>query len=170
MVYFPLGFRSASTGVFSPIRVKSSMFRSMLAAWAMARRWSTAFVEPPRAVITVMAFSKDFFVRMSEGLISFSNNFNTARPAASQSCFLSFEMASWAELPGRLRPRASIAEAMVLAVYIPPQAPGPGIESSSIFLSSASSIFPPACEPTASKTETMSTSFSLCFPGMMVPP
>ena len=52
------------------------------------------------------------------------------------------EMASWAELFGRLIPRASIAEAMVLAVYMPPQEPGPGIAVSAMFFSSMSETVP----------------------------
>ena len=36
------------------------------------------------------------------------------------------ETASCAELFGRLMPSASMAEAIVLAVYMPPQLPGPG--------------------------------------------
>ena len=60
------------------------------------------------------------------------------------------------ELLGRLMPKASMAQAMVLAVYMPPQEPGPGIAQLSISLSSWSEIFWAACLPTASKTETMS--------------
>ena len=52
-------------------------------------------------------------------------------------------------------PKASIAEAIVLAVYIPPQEPGPGIAVSSICFSSMSETDPAACSPTASKTEMM---------------
>ena len=48
------------------------------------------------------------------------------------------------------------AEAMVLAVYMPPQEPGPGIEQSSTTFSPASSRSPRACLPTASNTETIS--------------
>ena len=51
----------------------------------------------------------------------------TARPALRQSIRLASETASWAELFARLMPSASIAEAMVLAVYIPAHDPGPGM-------------------------------------------
>jgi hypothetical protein len=34
------------------------MVRGTLQALAIARRWSTAFVEPPRAMMSTMAFSK----------------------------------------------------------------------------------------------------------------
>ena len=127
MVYLPLGLRSASTGTFAPMRVKSSMLRSISAVLAMASRWRTALVDPPSAVTTVMAFSKDFLVRMLSGAMPFSSRDRTAFAAFAQSIFLASEMAAWAELFGRLSPRASIAQAMVLAVYMPPQEPGPGM-------------------------------------------
>ena len=47
-----------------------------------------------------------------------------------------------AELLGRLSPIASIAQAIVLAVYIPPHEPGPGIAQRSISPSWASLIAP----------------------------
>ncbi len=56
----------------------------------------------------------------------------TASPARRQSASLSGDTASCAELLGRLMPSASIAEAMVFAVYMPPQDPGPGIAVRSI--------------------------------------
>ena len=55
-----------------------------------------------------------------------------ASPARRQSSFFSALIAICAELLGRLMPSASIAEAMVLAVYMPPQEPGPGMELASI--------------------------------------
>ena len=62
---------------------------------------------------------------------------------------------------------ASMAEAMVLAVYMPEQDPGPGIEVRSTKLSWCSVTVPCATPPTASKTETISR---LSVPGRMVPP
>ena len=53
-------------------------------------------------------------------------------------------------------PIASIAEDMVLAVYIPPQAPAPGQAFLTIDLNSLSSIFPATFSPHASKAETIS--------------
>ena len=49
-------------------------------------------------------------------------------------------------------PSASAAEAIVLAVYIPPQEPSLGQADFSTALSWASSIFPLLRAPTASKT------------------
>ncbi len=126
ITYLPLGLRSARTGTRFPMRVKSSIVIFTPAALAMAMRWSTAFVEPPRAVTTVIAFSKAFFVMMSRGRMFLLMRFTTAAPASKQSISFSSLTAAWAELFGRLIPRASIALAMVLAVYIPPQDPGPG--------------------------------------------
>jgi len=73
---------------------------------------------------------------MSLGRMFFLIRLNTALPALRQSVSLDFEMAACAELPGKLIPSASIAEAMVLAVYIPPHEPGPGIAVDSTSFSS----------------------------------
>src|ERR1039458_3925453 len=93
----------------------------------MASRCKTALVEPLNAMTTVMAFSRAFFVMMSSGRMFFFNISITQAPARRQSSILAGEMAFWAELLGRLMPRASMALAMVLAVYMPPQEPGPGM-------------------------------------------
>jgi hypothetical protein len=67
-------------------------------------------------------------------------------------------------------PSASKAEDIVLAVYMPPQEPVPGIAFCSISLSSASLILPAAFWPTASNTLTMLRSSPFHLPGRMVPP
>ena len=167
IMYFPDGFRSAKTGTFAPIRVKSSIDRSTFIASAIAIKWRTALVEPPKVIISVMAFSNAFLVIISLGLMSFSRRLRTASPAREQSLFLSSEIASWAEEFGRLIPNASIAEAIVFAVYIPPQDPGPGIAWDSICSSSISLISLFALLPTASKTLTISVWLA---PGWIVPP
>ena len=143
------------------MRVKSSNLMSTLAAFAIAKICNTALVEPPSAITMVMAFSKASLVMISLGFISCLSNSNTAAPARSQSNLLSFEMAAWAELLGKLIPSASIADAIVLAVYMPPQEPAPGIALASISASSASSIWLLALAPTASKTDTTSSFLSL---------
>ena len=68
--YWPLGLRSHSTGVRRRMRSKSSMLQSTPAACAIARKCSTALVEPPVAMITATAFSMAFLVTMSRGLMS----------------------------------------------------------------------------------------------------
>ena len=68
-------------------------------------------------------------------------------------------------------PIASMAELMVLAVYMPPHDPAPGQASHSILWTVLSSSLPAWCRPTASKMETMSTSSpSGPMPGRMLPP
>ncbi len=69
--YLPLGFMSQNTGTFLRMRSKSSMVHSTSAAWAMARKCSTALVDPPTAMITATAFSIDLRVTMSRGFRSF---------------------------------------------------------------------------------------------------
>src|SRR5690554_8064095 len=95
----------------------------------MANKCKTALVDPPQAITRVMAFSKALRVMISLGFISLSNNQRIACPASRQSSRFSGDIASCAELPGKLIPKASIAVAIVLAVYIPPQEPGPGMRS-----------------------------------------
>ena len=57
MWYVPWGLVSARWGTLAATRLKSSSSSSTRASWAMASRWSTALVEPPRAMTTAMAFS-----------------------------------------------------------------------------------------------------------------
>ena len=76
--------------------------------------------------------------------------------------------------PGRLRPRASPMEAMVLAVYIPPQAPSPGQIARSMRSTSSRLILPALQAPTASKASMIVTCFSVpsesfTQPGAMEP-
>ncbi len=58
MWYFPWGLVSARWGTRAATALKSSRSSSTRASLAMASRWSTALVEPPRAMVTAMAFSK----------------------------------------------------------------------------------------------------------------
>ena len=126
--YLPLGRRSASTGTRAPMRVKSSSVSGTPASCAIASRCSTALVEPPSAMTTVMAFSNASRVRMSRGRMPRFDQVDDRRagPLGSRAACLR-ETASCAELFGRLMPSASMAEAIVLAVYMPPQEPGPGM-------------------------------------------
>ena len=76
----PKGLRSASSGVFALIRWKSSRVRSTSASCAIARRCRTEFVEPPKAMTAVIAFSKAFFVMIWRAVIPFRINSTTASP------------------------------------------------------------------------------------------
>ena len=149
------------------MRLKSSMVSGTPAAWAIARRWRTALVEPSSAVTRVMAFSKASIDRMSEGLMPSAMRRATAAPASRASRRLLALTASWAEELGSDRPMASMADAMVLAVYMPAQEPGPGMAVCSTASSSSSLTVPAAWPPTASNTEMMSRRSS---PVWMVPP
>ncbi len=127
-----------------PMRVKSASVSSTRASCAIASRCSTAFVEPPSAMTVVIAFSKASLLRMSDGLMPRLMQRHDGLAGAAAVVGLALDTASCAELFARLRPRASIADAIVLAVYMPAQEPGPGIAVDSTSLSSASSILPAA--------------------------
>mmetsp|Transcript_100366 Transcript_100366/g.323943 ORF Transcript_100366/g.323943 Transcript_100366/m.323943 type:complete len:218 (+) Transcript_100366:671-1324(+) len=98
MRYLPLGFRSAMSAVFAPKCWKSSITSSMPAVAAIARRCSTALVEPPSAFTTTMALSKDFLVRMSSGFRSRSRSMRMASAARWHSWRFSGEVAGAEEL------------------------------------------------------------------------
>src|ERR1700723_4201564 len=110
----PLGRRAAKTGTSLPMRVKSSIFSLTPAEEAIANRCSTALVEPPSAITTVIAFSKDLPERIWRGVMLRLIRLTTAAPARWQSSRFWLEMASCAELFGKLIPIASIADALVL--------------------------------------------------------
>ena len=78
-----------------------------------------------------------------------------ALPAAAHSFCLSSLRAGLEEEKGKLIPRASMAEAMVFAVYIPPQAPAPGQECCTMPLKSPSLKLPAIFCPSASKALTI---------------
>ena len=104
------------------------MVNSTFAAFAIARRWRTAFVEPPIAMTTAMAFSNAFRVRIDRGMICFFTALASTSAERFVLSFFSSSSAAMVEEKGRLSPMASIADDIVLAVYIPPQEPAPGQE------------------------------------------
>ncbi len=63
-----------------------------------------------------------------------------------------------------------MAVAMVLAVYMPPQAPAPGQACLMMPLNSSGLMLPLVFLPQASKAETMSRDCPSYFPAAMVPP
>ena len=65
-----------------------------------------------------MAFSNDARVMISRGLRSSSSKFFIVAPMLSASACFSGYSAGKEDEPGRVMPRASAADAMVLAVYI----------------------------------------------------
>ena len=144
---FPLGLRSARYGMRRATFWKSAGARSTLTARAIAIRWRTALVEPPSAITVTMAFSNARRVMMSRGLRSSSSRWRIAAPARRHSSALPGCSAGIEALSGSDMPKASIAVAMVLAVYIPPQAPAPGQEWRTMSPRRVSSIRPATYSP-----------------------
>jgi hypothetical protein len=140
MTYLPEGFRSARKGMRSLTRWKSFRSRGTSTALAIAIRWRTALVEPPRAITMTIAFSNASRVMMSRGFRSSSRRFLIAAPARKHSSSFAGSSAGVEALYGSDIPSASIAEAIVFAVYIPPHAPAPGQACSTMSRRVSSSI------------------------------
>ena len=104
-----------------------------------ARRWS---IRPPPSPASWRSRTP-WASRMSSGLRSLSSSSRTAAPARRHSSALPSLSAGSDELYGSDSPSASIATAMVLAVYIPPHAPAPGHECWTMS-SRCSSVMTPA--------------------------
>ena len=129
------------------------------------------------------AVSKAAFVMMSRGLMSCLMHCSSASTARSTSSVFSgwsppwplFAEGSHAGMEdeyGTDMPSASIADAIVFAVYMPPQAPGPGHDDRTTSSRVLSSILPATNSPYAWNAEMMS-SFSSIFgrqPARIVPP
>ena len=118
-------------------------------------------VDPPNTDINLKAFSIDLCVTISRGFKSLTIMFLRLSPNDMHSSFLSLLIAGFEALNGNAIPQASMAEAIVFAVYIPPHAPAPGHALRITFLYSFSSIVPATFSPHASKAETTSSSLSL---------
>ena len=112
---------------------------------------------------TVMAFSNASFVRIWRAVMPASTRRTTASPDAMAYASRRLSTAGGAALPGSDMPSASAALAMVLAVYMPPQAPWPGQVAFSIASSSSCVMSPRASAPTPSKTSMMVRSRSTPF-------
>ena len=118
---------------------------------------------------TAMAFSSDFFVMMSRVVMPWRSISTTASPERRANPSRRRSTAGGAAEPGRLIPIASAAEAIVLAVYMPPHAPSPGQIARSISSTSSRVISPRAHAPTASKASMIVTSRSPTRPGRIEP-
>ena len=127
-------------------------------------------MEPPIAITTEMAFSKACRVRIFRAVMPRRIASASTRADSAVLSAFSASSAAMVDEPLRLIPRASKAEDMVLAVYIPPQAPAPGMAFRSIASSSACGSFPASNWPSASKTLTMLRSRPSWQPGLIVPP
>ena len=154
--------------------MKSSSVSFTLASWAIASRCSTALVDPPNAITTAMAFSNASLVMMSRAVMPRLSSSTTASPLALAKPSRRRSLAGGAALPGSDMPMASAALAIVLAVYMPPQAPSPGQIARSMVSTSSRDISPREHAPTASNASMIVTSRSLpsdstAFPGMIEP-
>src|SRR3954471_21371762 len=92
----------------------------------MARKCSTALVEPPVAMIRLTAFSIDLRVMMSRGLMSFlTASTSTRADSAAEPVFSSSGFAIVDEYSNDM-PSASNDDDIVFAVYMPPHEPDEG--------------------------------------------
>ena len=119
---------------------------------------------------TVIAFSKASRVMSSRGRTSSATQRSSASALASVLTRFSSSSAAMVLEYGSESPSASIADDIVLAVYMPPQEPAPGQACCSIARKVSSGIRPAAYCPTASNTETIVRSSPSWWPGLMVPP
>src|SRR4051794_15190945 len=90
---------------------------------APARRQSSRLAVMERT----QEFLYPLYAQTEVGFTPTSADLGPVGPARRQSSRLAVPTASCAELLGSESPSASIAEAIVFAVYMPPQLPGPGI-------------------------------------------
>ncbi len=118
-------------------------------------------MDPPDIATVAIAFSIESRVMMALGRRSSRNTFMTSSPACSATVLRSSATAGTIPEPIGASPITSYAQAIVLAVNWPPQAPGPGLATSSSAVSSSSDISPLAWAPIASNTSWIVTSRSL---------
>ena len=147
MWYWPEGRTLATMGVVRARRSKSSRASATPARPAIAGKCTTAFVDPPRAMSTRTAFSKASRVRMRLGRRSSPTMATIRRPAASARRSRRESGAGMAAMPGRVRPRASVRAAIVLAVPITMHVPVEGKSSPWIASRRAASSAPARYSP-----------------------
>ena len=113
------------------------MVKSTSASLAMANKCNTALVDPPIDKTKRIAFSNASLVIISLGFTPRSSIEYMYLPASWATSRLRLSTAGIEAAPGIDIPIASIAEAIVLAVNIPEQAPSPGHAALSISMSSS---------------------------------
>jgi len=127
-------------------------------------------VEPPEAQTQAIAFSSEERVIILLGRRSSASARTARRPASrAVSCFLPSIAGTIAEPIGEM-PIVSNAQAIVLAVNWPPQAPAPGLAHPSSSVRSSSERSPAAWAPIASNTSWIVTSPPRHRPGAIEPP
>ena len=106
-------------------------------------------------MITAMAFSMDFLVKMSRGRRFFFTASTSTRMLSAALSRFSSSSAAIVDENGSDIPTASTEDDMVLAVYMPPHAPTPGSAFRSMHSKSSFDILPAVYAPTDSNTETI---------------
>ena len=124
------------------MRSKSSSEISKPARRAMAITCTIAFVDPPTAMSTVMAFSNDSRESTSEGLRLAQAKSTARRPQEVDIRICSLTIAGMLEAPGRQNPNASAMAPIVEAVPIVMQWPGERPIAFSNFVQSSSQRLP----------------------------
>ena len=99
-------------------------------------------VEPPVAAIEAMPFSRAALVTMCDGRTSRRTRSMISSPVRWAAASLAGSSAGVPLRPAGDSPMNSMTVLIVLAVYWPPQAPGPGHAAFSISRNSSSEIFP----------------------------
>ena len=137
----------------------------------MAGRCKVLLVDAPMAMLTLMALRRASRVMILRGVRS-SFTMATIRRPDCLAMRRFFALTAWARpQPGRLMPRASARQLMVLAVPSMEQVPTPGRAASSIFINSSSVSLPVWVRPISSRMSVrVIASMSLYFPGSMGPP
>ena len=118
---------------------------------------------------TAMAFSNASLVRIWRAVMPRRSSSTAAMPLLRAKPSRRRSTAGGAAEPGSDMPRASAALAMVLAVYMPPQAPSPGQIACSTSVTCSRVIRPARQAPTASNASMIVTSLSPTRPGMVEP-
>ena len=157
-------------GVLSLKALKVSRVSGTPASLAMAGRWSEVFVDPPKAISTVMAFAKASAVMMSEGRRSRFTSSMICIPVSLARRIRSAQTAGMVPFPGSAIPRTSVRQFIELAVNIPAQEPTPGQAHPSASRSSSIVIAPILALPTYSKTLIRSIFFPWNSPVSIGPP
>ena len=148
----PDGMRFTSSGTSAARRSKSSSSSGTSTRPASARRCTIAFVEPPRAALTLIAFSNASRVSTSDGRTFSFTRSTIRRPAACDIAYRRESTAGIAAMPGSCIPSASVMHAIVEAVPIVMQWPGLRAMHASATVRSSSVSLPARCSSVSRHT------------------
>ena len=141
----PTGLQFTSTGVAADASWMSSSVRSTPARRAMAMRWITALVDPPRAASTTDALWNDARLRNLPGAAPLRASSTMRRPVVTACRSRSPDPESGVAPPGIISPSVAARQAMVEAVPMTMHVPPVGHRDCSISLISSRSISPARC-------------------------